>query len=96
MIRDRRKIPVNEGAGLDESQNDSVMKSFFEERISDRDYAEGRNRFRSYDLETKEELFYLRKLADQMDISRVPHLKGRLKLEVPAIEKQDRLKAYMA
>ena len=96
LIRDRRKLPLNEGAGLDDSQTASPMKRHFENRISDKDFADGRRRFGAYALESKEELFYLRTLASTMEIDRVPHLKGRLKLSAPAIPQIEALKAVMA
>jgi asparagine synthase (glutamine-hydrolysing) len=96
LIRDRRKIPVNEGAGLDVTQKQSPLKSFIEAKISDRDYRDGLSRFRAYDLESKEELYYLQTLAGVMDIARVPHLQGRLRLQTPMIERWDSLKDYMA
>jgi asparagine synthase (glutamine-hydrolysing) len=96
LIRDRRKLPLNEGAGLDDSQIDSPMKRYFEDQISDRDFTEGRRRFDAYDLESKEALFYIQTLAATMDIERVPHLKGRLKLSAPAIPQIQALKAVMA
>jgi asparagine synthase (glutamine-hydrolysing) len=95
-IRDRRKIPVNEGAGLDASQNDSAMKRFFEESVSDAEFRYGRQIYGDYSLRNKEEYFYLQKLAASMDISRVPHLKGRLTLEVPEFGEADGLKEYVA
>ncbi len=96
MIRDRRKIPVNEGAGLDESQTDSVMKNYVEDQVSDSAYRDGRRRFQAYDLGSKEELYYIEKLSAVMDIDRVPHLQGRLKLEAPMIRQHEGFKAYMA
>jgi asparagine synthase (glutamine-hydrolysing) len=95
-IRDRRKIPVNEGAGLDATQTDSQMKHYVEAQVSDADYRDGRDRFRDYDIASKEELFYLDTLARMMDVERVPHLKGRLKLEVPTLGEDDRLQEYVA
>jgi asparagine synthase (glutamine-hydrolysing) len=96
LIRDRRKIPVNEGAGLDVNQNDSAIKRHVEAGVSDADYAEGRAEFADYDLASKEEYAYLRILSETMDIARVPHLKGRLYLEAPALDDDSGLKEYMA
>jgi asparagine synthase (glutamine-hydrolysing) len=96
MIRDRRKIPVNEGAGLDISQTDSALKTAIEETVSDADFADGRRLYRDFDLGSKEELYYLRILAASMDVWRVPHLKGRLKLEVAAAPALEPLRAYSA
>lgn len=96
VIRDRRKIPVNEGAGLDAAQNDSHMKRFFEAKISDSEYYDGLKLFSDYDLGSKEELYYIQKLSGFLDISRVPHLKGRLRLEVPETIHPNLLKDYAA
>ena len=95
-IRDRRKIPVNEGAGLDAAQNDSRMKTHVEATITDADYRQGRREFAAWAIASKEELYYIRKLAGTMDIARVPHLKGRLHLEAPALIDGERLREYMA
>ncbi len=95
-IRDRRKIPVNEGAGLDVTQNDSAIKRHVEAGVSDAEYAEGRAEFADYDLASKEEYAYLRILSESMDIARVPHLKGRLYLEAPVLDDESGLKEYMA
>jgi len=94
-IGERRKIPLNEGSGLDSSQNNSHMKRFFEETISDAEYKYGRHIYRDYKLESKEEYCYINKLAQFMNISRVPHLKSRLDLAVPRIDRSDPLKEYM-
>lgn len=93
-IRDRRKIPLNEGSGLDTSQNNSQMKRFFEEAISDAEYKYGLHVYRDYHLESKEEYCYIDKLAQTMDISRVPHLKSRLELTVPIIDRPAALNEY--
>ena len=94
-IRDRRKIPLNEGAGLDVSQNDSQMKRFYEDSISDAEYKFGVRLYRDYKIESKEEYCYVHKLAQILDIGRVPHLKSRLELSVPMIEQAAALKEYM-
>src|SRR5579875_708251 len=96
LIRDRRKLPVNEGAGLDASQTTSRMRAFFEEKVSDAEFAYGRRVFEDFALESKEELYYLQVLAKTMDVTRVPHLKGRLKLEVPDVPGMQALKAASA
>ena len=71
------------------------MKRFFEETISDAEYKYGRHIYRDYKLESKEEYCYINKLAQFMNISRVPHLKSRLDLAVPMIDRSDALKEYM-
>ena len=55
-------------------------------------FAEGRKRFADFALNDKEELLYLEKLAAVMDISRVPHLKGRLTLKMPRVRGVEALK----
>ena len=95
-IRDRRKIPVNEGAGLDATQNESRMKDYFEATVTDLDYRQGQRDFAAYEIGSKEELYYIRTLAGTMDIARVPHLKGRLRLEAPALIDGEDLREYMA
>ena len=51
--------------------------------ISDRDFHDGRREFANFAVATKTELFYVRALGAKMDLSRVPHLRGRLRLEMP-------------
>jgi asparagine synthase (glutamine-hydrolysing) len=82
-IRDRRKTPFSEGAGMEQSRLRSPCVELAEAAISDRDFEDGRRAFADYALNDKEELYCLRKLAAVMDISRVPHLKGRLLLRMP-------------
>jgi len=94
-IRDRRKVPLNEGSGLDSSQNNSNMRRSFEETVSDAEFKYGLHVYREYRLESKEEYYYIRTLAQTMDIARVPHLKSRLELVVPAIERATALKEFM-
>src|SRR4249920_295428 len=72
-IRDRTKVPFGEGAGLDVSPQDSGWKARFNEAISDADLVEGQRQFDGFNVQSKEELFYIRKLAQAIDISRVPH-----------------------
>jgi asparagine synthase (glutamine-hydrolysing) len=95
-IRDRRKIPLNEGSGLDVSQNNSRMKSFFEDSVSDPEYRHGRRVYSAYNLESKEDYFYIEILSRTMDISRVPHLKDRLRISVPNINQPGVFKQYQA
>jgi asparagine synthase (glutamine-hydrolysing) len=82
MIRDRRKIGFDEGAGL---KDDGGWQDMFEAAMSDAELAEGQRQFAEYEIAGKEELFCLRALAKAMDISRVPHLKSRLRLVMPQI-----------
>ena len=80
MIRDRRKIGFDEGAGL---KDDGGWRDMFEAAVSDTELAQGLREFSEYEITSKEELFCLRALANSMDISRVPHLKSRLRLLMP-------------
>jgi asparagine synthase (glutamine-hydrolysing) len=83
VIRDRRKMPFDEGAGTD--VDGTGWSALFEEAISDADFRDGRRAFADFGIGTKEELFYIRALASKMDISRVPHLRGRLQLDMPLV-----------
>ena len=82
-VRDRQKIPFDEGAGLYASGRDSAWIAYFRSVISESDFEDGRREFASYDIRTIDELFYLRRLAKTMDISRVPHLRGRARVSFP-------------
>lgn len=81
LIRDRRKIQFDEGAGI-ASESDG-WAALFEDAISDRELADGARAFAAYDITTKEELFYMRALSAAMDVARIPHLRGRLRLYAP-------------
>jgi asparagine synthase (glutamine-hydrolysing) len=81
VIRDRLKTGFDIGAGLGLDGADWL--GLFEDAISGAEFDEGRRAFAAFEIATKEELFYLRLLANHMDISRVPHLKGRLRLDIP-------------
>jgi asparagine synthase (glutamine-hydrolysing) len=93
-IRDRAKTPLNEGSGLDRSQTDSPWAAYAEAAVSARAFEEGRRRFAAYDLRTREELLYLQALAERIDVERVPHLKSRLRLQVPDMPGLEALGAY--
>jgi asparagine synthase (glutamine-hydrolysing) len=95
QIRDRRKLPLNEGAGLDIGQNDSPWITFANEIVSDAALADGKARFPAFDLRTKEELLYLDRLAMTMDVSRVPHLTARARLQFPTVKNMELLRSYM-
>lgn len=82
LIRDRRKIPFNEGAGFDVSRTLSPWRELAEQEISDRAFDEGRRRFADFALNDKEELYNLQVLAETFDVDRVPHLKGRIILKI--------------
>ncbi len=94
-IRDRAKIPFNQGAGLDRSQNDSPWYRHAEETISDREFADGKKRFAEFSLKTKEEFRYLDILSRGIDVFRVPHLKVRTHLVFPTISRMDQLQEFL-
>lgn len=80
-IRDREKLLFNEGA--DGGVDRSGWLALFEEAISDADLRDGQRQFAAFGIVTKEELFYMRSLAAGMDVNRIPHLRGRLRLDMP-------------
>lgn len=95
MIRDREKVGFDEGAGLIEGGPDSAWLGLFEDAVSDHEFIEGQKEFSNFGIRSKEELFYIRKLAAKLDISRVPYLLDRLYLYVPsgtpgAVPRRDR------
>jgi asparagine synthase (glutamine-hydrolysing) len=80
-IRDRQKMLFHEGA--DGDVEGSGWLDLFEAVLSDADLHDGQREFADFKIATKEELFYLRILAAKMDIKRVPHLRERLRLDMP-------------
>jgi asparagine synthase (glutamine-hydrolysing) len=94
-IRDRRKLPLNEGAGLDPAHNDSPWIAFANDIVTDAAFLDGQARFKAFDLRTKEELLYLDRLAMTMDVSRVPHLTARARLQFPTVKNMEVLRSYM-
>jgi asparagine synthase (glutamine-hydrolysing) len=80
MIRDRQKLAFDEGAGLEAGQ----WAGLFEQAVSETDLKDGAKEFAAFGIQTREELFYLRALAGAMDVHRVPHLKSRLQIVMPA------------
>ncbi len=89
-IRDRKKTPMNVGAGLDKSQKKSPLMEFAEQTVSDRDFADGKLRYPQFDLCTKEEFLYFSRLAATLDVSRVPHLTARPRLKLPIVRPEQR------
>lgn len=81
FIRDRQKMPFHEGAGA--AVEESGWLDLFEAALSDADLRDGQREFADFNIATKEELFYLRTLAARMDVKRIPHLRGRLRLDMP-------------
>ena len=94
IIRDRTKVPFGEGAGLDVSARESDWKRRFDAAISDSDLADGQRQFAGFKVQSKEELFYLRKLAATFDIARVPHLRDRAWISVPVMQHLEKMKAH--
>jgi asparagine synthase (glutamine-hydrolysing) len=89
-IRDRTKVPFGDGAGLEGSD----WKRRFNEAISDAEFHDGQRQFEGFNLQSKEELFYIRELAQVMDISRVPHLRDRAWISFPVLQNLQKLKAF--
>jgi hypothetical protein len=50
--------------------------------------------FEGFAIESKEELYYLRKLSRVMNLERVPHLRGRAWISFPVGKYAEQLKAY--
>ena len=94
LIRDRTKVPFGEGAGLDATPENSFWRTRFNDAISERDLQDGKNEFAAFGIQTREELYYIRKLAASMDISRVPHLRARASISFPVGKYRDQLNAY--
>jgi asparagine synthase (glutamine-hydrolysing) len=83
MIRDRMKVPFGEGAGLDPGGTHSSWNARFDSATSDRAFKDGQREFAAFDVATREELFYLRRLSQTMDVFRMPHLRHRVRVTVP-------------
>ena len=94
MIRNRGKMPFDGGAGLDVSPQNSAWKRRFEELVSDHDLADGQREYADFQIQSKEELYYIRKLSQVMDVSRVPHLRDRAWISFPVMQHMEKLKAY--
>jgi asparagine synthase (glutamine-hydrolysing) len=94
-IRNRRKVPMNEGCGFDSEQAQGPWIDFAEQTIGDREFIEGKKRFSIFDLRSKEELLYMNILAETMDVFRVPHLTSRARLMVPAVRNSEALRPYV-
>jgi asparagine synthase (glutamine-hydrolysing) len=95
-IAERAKLPMHRGSGFDVSQADAPWVRHAEDAVSDRDFADGQREFAAYDLRSKEELLYLRALAETLDIARVPHLAARERLSFPTLKRMERVAEYMA
>ena len=73
-----------------EFKNENLRGSNF----SDAEFREGQRQFEGFNLQSKEELFYMRKLAQAMDVSRVPHLRDRAWISFPVLQNLEKLKAF--
>jgi asparagine synthase (glutamine-hydrolysing) len=93
-IRDRTKVPFGEGAGLNVGPKNSAWKQRFDAAISDAELADGKRLFDGFNVQSKEELFYLLRLSQAIDISRVPHLRDRAWISVPVMQHLEKLKAH--
>ena len=93
-IRDRKKTLLNEGCGFDREQGRQPWNDFAEQTIGDREFTEGKKRFATFDLRSKEEFLYLDTLAETMDVFRVPHLTSRVRLAIPAVKNYEVLLPY--
>lgn len=92
-IRDRRKLPLAIGAGVDAGPDAAPWIDFAEQSISNRDLIDGQSRFAAFNIQSKEELLYLQALSETMDVWRVPHLTAERRLMVPAAPRDDLLNA---
>lgn len=81
FIRDRQKMAFNEGASG--TVDGSGWLDLFEAAISDADFRNGQREFANFEITSKEELFYIKTLATKMDVNRIPHLRDRLRLDMP-------------
>ena len=94
-IRDRSKVPFGATAIRDDASEELSWQARFDEALSDRDLFEGKMEFEGFAIESKEELYYLRKkLSRMMNLQRVPHLRGRAWISFPAGKYAEQLKAY--
>jgi asparagine synthase (glutamine-hydrolysing) len=94
LIRDRTKVPFGEGAGLDATPEGSSWKTRFNDAISERDLEDGKKEFEAFGVQTREELFYIRKLAGAMNINRIPHLRSRASISFPVEKYREKLNSY--
>jgi len=93
-IRHRTKVPFGEGAGLDATPESSSWKTRFNETIGERELQDGIGEFAAFGIQTREELFYIRKLKQAMNIDRVPHLRSRASISFPVERYREKLKNY--
>jgi asparagine synthase (glutamine-hydrolysing) len=93
-IGQRAKVPFGEGAGLDVTPERSGWKRRFHDLVSDADFRDGQRQFAAFRPQSKEELYYMRKLAQSFDVMRVPHLRDRAWISFDMAQHGERLKAY--
>lgn len=93
-IRDRSKMPFDDGCGLGAKPKDSLWKTAFNEAVSDADFEDAKKEFADFLPQNKEEVYYLRHLSQVMDIRRVPHMKGRAWISTPLDRYSEQLRAY--
>jgi hypothetical protein len=94
-IRDRSKVLFDDGAGLGAGAAASEWTNAFEDAITDDEFRDGCQAFEAFGIHSKEELFCIRALARTMDISRVPHLRARMNIQLPAGVEQALRKARL-
>jgi asparagine synthase (glutamine-hydrolysing) len=94
LIRDRTKVPFGEGAGLNVGPHDSAWKQRFNDAISDDELRDGKKLFDGFKVQSKEDLYYLRRLSETIDVTRVPHLRDRAWISVPVMQHLEKLKAH--
>jgi asparagine synthase (glutamine-hydrolysing) len=90
----RAKVPFGEGAGLDVTPEHSGWKRRFDDLISDSDFRDGQRQFAAFRPQSKEELYYMRSLAQSFDVMRVPHLRDRAWISFDMAQHGEKLKAY--
>ncbi len=77
-IRKRDKVVLVDGAGM--SDNDRFSGPFYEfaqESLSQRQFQAGLKKYKAFNPETEEDVFYLQLLHKKIDIHRIPELKDR-------------------
>jgi asparagine synthase (glutamine-hydrolysing) len=80
-IRDREKMLFHYGAGAD--VEGALWFDLFETVVSNAEFYEGRREYCDFAIGSKEELYYLRALSEKLDVRRIPHLRDRLRLQMP-------------
>jgi asparagine synthase (glutamine-hydrolysing) len=94
IVKNRTKVPFNEGAGFDTAKIGNPWEAIAAETVSDADMADGLKLYSPFSLRSKEELMYIKILSKSMDVFRVPHLKMRRDISLPNIKMMDVLLGY--